>query len=452
MDVSGKKILIVGMARSGLASAAFLARRGARVKVTEKRAATDLRSEIEQLESLGVEVEAGGHLLESFLTADSIVASPGVPLRIMELQRARQAGVEIISEIELASRFIQGRIIGITGSNGKTTTTTLVGEILSAAHFPVQVGGNIGTPLISLVESSHPSSITVVELSSFQLEAIPTFRPDVAVILNITPDHLDRYDSLDDYARAKINIFSNQAASDYAVLNWEDPRLKRLAPSLRPRVCWFSNSSPVNPGVYFDGRDVVWHAEGKRQQIISQREIQIKGLHNLENITAAASAAMLVGAMPAWIREGVAGFKGVEHRLEPVAEIRGVQFYNDSKATNTDATQKALESFPQGIILILGGRDKAGDFSVLRQLIQQRVSTVILLGEASVKIRSQLEGAAPMRQAVDMEDAVQQACQQAVAGNVVLLAPACASFDMFKNYEHRGKVFKEAVLRLKAAH
>lgn len=447
-SLAGKKVVVLGMARSGLASARFLAQRGAIVTVSEKKAQAEVHSEIEQLTRWNVTWEAGGHCPETLLQADFIVISPGIPLVLPVLEEARKTGIEFISEIELASRFLKGKIIGITGSNGKTTTTALVGEILKRAGFHVQVGGNIGTPLISLVERARTDTITVVELSSFQLEAIPTFRPRVAVLLNITPDHLDRYCSFEDYAAAKLNIFRNQTSSDFAVLNLLDPWWSAHAPQLPSEPYWFSSSREIQRGCWFDGNRLVWRQPEGSMELLTKDDIKIKGMHNIENVAAAVSAALLVGTDPAKIRDGVKEFAGVEHRLEKVAEINGIAFFNDSKATNTDATIKALEAFPPGIILILGGRDKGSDYTVLRPLIQEKVKKVILIGEASGKIQSHLGESISMEVASSLAEAVRQAYQYAGVGEIVLLAPACASFDRFDSYEHRGRVFKDEVFQL----
>jgi UDP-N-acetylmuramoylalanine--D-glutamate ligase len=448
MNLTGKKILVVGMARSGIAAASFLAARGGTVRITDQRPASELESAIRTLASKGVDCETGGHRRHSFLEAELIVVSPGVPLKIPELVEARQAGHEVISEIELAGRFLQGRVVGITGSNGKTTTTTLIGEILKHAGFHVQVGGNIGVPLISLVEGSRQETVNVVELSSFQLEAIPTFRPAVAVILNVTPDHLDRYDGFDEYAAAKLNLLRNQQEKDHAVLNADDPVLRKQEGRLPASTYWFSLRGPVPQGTFLKGSDLVWREPEREELILSSEQMFLKGRHNLENIAASITAAKLLKATPPRIAEAISSFRGVEHRLERVAEFKGITFYNDSKATNPDATIKALEAFPGGIHLILGGRDKGTDYRALRPLVEGRVKTLFLIGEAAGKIRAHLEGAADLRDAESLEQAVQRAFEQAVPGEIVLLAPACASFDMFQNYEHRGRVFKEAVQRL----
>ena len=447
-DLTGKEIVIVGMARSGMAAAEFLWKRGVRVTLSDNRPAAALESEIRFLKERNIRHETGGHSAELFDSADLIVVSPGVPLSLPVLRQAAQTGKTLISEIELASRYLRGRVIAITGTNGKTTATTLIGEILRTSGFPVQVGGNIGTPLISLVESSTEDTWSVVELSSFQLEAVPTFRPNIAVILNITPDHLDRYASFEAYAQTKLNIFENQVSSDFAVLNYEDLNLQKAAGSVHSQVFWFSGSHEVRCGTYAVGGQIVYQSGQRTERVMTCNEVSLKGRHNLENVAASITAARLAGIPSSSIAERVRNFKAVEHRLEPVAEIKGVHFFNDSKATNVDATIKALEAFQSGVILILGGRDKGGDFTVLSSLLQQRAKSLVLLGEASDKIRTQLEGAVPMTQARSMDDAVKLAFQQAAPGNTVLLAPACASFDMFQNYEHRGREFKAAVARL----
>jgi UDP-N-acetylmuramoylalanine--D-glutamate ligase len=448
LDLAGKSVAIVGMARSGMAAAEFLWKRGVRVILSDSRPATALEPEIRSLNERHIQYEAGSHSLGLFDSVDLIVVSPGVPLSLPVLRQAAQHGKAIVSEIELASRYLRGKVIAITGTNGKTTTTALTGEILRTAGFPVQVGGNIGTPLISLVESSTEHTWSVVELSSFQLEAVPTFRPDIAVILNITPDHLDRYASFEAYTRAKLNIFENQIDSDFAVLNHEDPNLQRASGEIRSQVFWFSGSHKLKRGAWAMEAQIVFESGQGSEPVMTCSEIPLKGRHNVENVAAAITAARLAGVPSRAVAEGVRNFRAVEHRLEPVAEIDGVSFFNDSKATNVDAAIKALEAFESGVILILGGRDKGGDFTALSRLLRERAKSAILLGEASNKIRMQLEGTVPLTQAADMDHAVKLAFQQAAPGNTVLLAPACASFDMFQNYEHRGREFKAAVSRL----
>ena len=441
----GKRVLVVGLGKSGVASALFLKLRGARVTVSDTKTEDELRAEIPVLLDHGITVETGEHGERTFHGQDLIVVSPGVSVDALPIVQARTSGEPIIGEIELAAQFLPGRIVAITGSNGKTTTTTLTGEILTAGGLPTLVGGNIGTPAISLVERAKPDHIIVLEVSSFQLETIQTFRPKMAVILNITPDHLDRHRTFAAYAGAKARIFENQQADDFAVLNADDPNCVALAEGIRAHICWISRKKEVQQGASVqDGRIGFRDAGGKRE-IMLVSEIPLKGAHNLENVLAAICAGALMGVKPEHIRRAVQQFKAVEHRLEYVATIRGVDYYNDSKATNVDATIKALESFPANIHLILGGKDKGSDYTVLNDLLRERVKRVYTIGAAAEKIESHIKGAAEIVPAETLDDAVRRAAAVAQAGDVVLLAPACASFDQFDNYEHRGRVFKEVV-------
>src|SRR5437867_934672 len=448
MELRGKRVLVVGLGKSGVASALFLKLRGARVTVSDTKTEDELRAEIPVLLDHGITVETGEHGERTFHGQDLIVVSPGVSVDALPIVQARTSGEPIIGEIELAAQFLPGRIVAITGSNGKTTTTTLTGEVLTAGGLPALVGGNIGTPAISLVERAKPDHLIVLEVSSFQLETIQTFRPKMAVILNITPDHLDRHRTFEVYAAAKARIFENQQADDFAVLNADDPNCVALAERIRAHICWFSRKKEVQQGASVqDGRIGFRDAGGKRE-IMLVSEIPLKGAHNLENVLAAICAGALMGVKPEHIRRAVQQFKAVEHRLEYVATIRGVDYYNDSKATNVDATIKALESFPANIHLILGGKDKGSDYTVLNDLLRQRVKRVYTIGAAAEKIESQVKGAAEIVHAESLDSAVQRASASAQPGDIVLLAPACASFDQFRNYEHRGKVFKELVQRL----
>ena len=444
MNVAGKNILVVGLARSGAAAAEFLLSRGARVVVNDAKPESELK-EAEGLAALGIEVVAGSHPEELFENSDLIVVSPGVPLALESFQRARSAGVPVIGEIELAARFIRGRLIGITGSNGKTTTTTLTGELLRDAGLPTQVGGNIGTALISLVESSRDDGFTVVELSSFQLEAVERLRLFVSVIINITPDHMDRYDSMDDYAAAKANVFRNQTANDFAVLNADDERVSKMDSLTRARTIFFSRRRELDEGIFLRAGSLIHRESGAERELITREEIKLRGDHNLENVMSALAAGVACGASADSMRASVRNFKGVEHRLEFVAEINGVKFYNDSKATNVDAAIKCIEAFDGGVNVILGGKDKGGDYSPLAPLVRERCSNVILIGAAADKIAAALENTRPLRRAATMREAVEIGLKISKPGEIVLLAPACASFDMFDNYEHRGRVFKDAV-------
>jgi UDP-N-acetylmuramoylalanine--D-glutamate ligase len=448
MELNGKRVLVVGLGRSGVASALFLKSRGARVTVSDAKTEDQLREEIPVLLDHGIAVETGGHGERTFQNQDLIVVSPGVPVDAEPILQARALGQDVVGEIELASEFLQGAIVAITGSNGKTTTTSLTGEILSAGGLKTLVGGNIGTPAISLVPQSTPDTVTVLEVSSFQLETIRTFRPKIAVVLNVTPDHLDRHRTFEAYVDAKARIFQNQQPEDFAVLNADDPTCVELAGRTRAQVFWFSRKREVEHGAFVrDGR-VLFRRVGSKQDVMPVEEILLKGSHNLENVLAAVCAGVLMGCEPQRIRKAVLGFKAVEHRLEYVAKVQGVEYYNDSKATNVDATIKALESFPSNIHLILGGKDKGSDYSVLNDLLRERVKCVYTIGTAAEKISSQIKGATSISPAGTIEAAVKQASSSAQPGDVVLLAPACASFDQFQNYEHRGRVFKELVRAL----
>jgi UDP-N-acetylmuramoylalanine--D-glutamate ligase len=496
MKLAGKKVLVVGIARSGIAAARLLISRGAVViandlkteselgKVSDSGSAVSdshfsdsglrinnsglavsdsgLASAVEELRKLGVMLSLGGHPESLFRNADLIVLSPGVAADLPALEIARRAGIEIISEPELAGRFLQGRMIGVTGSNGKTTVTTLIGDLMRAAGADVIVGGNIGTPLTALVERCNDNTWTVAELSSFQLEMIDTLRVHVAVVTNITPDHLDRHGSFENYVRAKHRIFLNQSADDWAVLNGQDQGVYEMVTKfgVPSRKVYFSSTGretlgDVRAGVYVRGGSIytTMIADDESEvDVMGLDEVPLPGLHNIENVmTALAATISAMGTkrseLPALV-EAIKRFKGVEHRIEYVAEIDGVKFFNDSKATNVDSTLKALQAFQRNIIVILGGKDKDSDYTVLGPLIRERVKRIVLIGAASDKIASQLDGDAPMSRAVSMEEAVLKSMEVATAGDTILLAPACASFDMFNNFEHRGKVFKEAVHKL----
>lgn len=449
MELKDKRVLVVGLGKSGVASALFLKKHGARVTVSDTKSGDDLRNEIPTLLDHGITVETGGHGERTFRGQDLIVVSPGVPVDAPPLVQARALGEMVIGEIELAAQFLPVPIVAITGSNGKTTTTTLTGDILAAAGFPTLVGGNIGTPAISLAERAKPESVIVLEVSSFQLETIRTFHPKVAVVLNVTPDHLDRHRTLEAYVDAKARIFENQTSEDFAVLNADDPTCVSMAGRTRAQVFWFSRQKEVKQGASVrDGaimfRDGSGPEKTVQREIMLALEIPLEGAHNLENVLAAVCAGMLMGCPPEKIRQAVLDFKAVEHRLEFVATIRGVDYYNDSKATNVDATIKALESFPANIHLILGGKDKGSDYSVLNDLLRQRVKRVYTIGAAAAKIESQIKNVEVIH-AETLENAIRKANAVAEPGDVVLLAPACASFDQFKNYEQRGQVFKEIV-------
>ncbi len=444
MELKDKRVLVVGLGKSGVASALFLKAHGARVTVSDTKSGDDLRNEIPLLLDHGITVETGGHGERTFRGQDLIVVSPGVPVDAPPLAQARELGEAVIGEIELAAQFLPGPIVAITGSNGKTTTTTLTGEILAASGLPTLVGGNIGTPAISLAERVTPDTVIVLEVSSFQLETIQTFHPKVAVVLNVTPDHLDRHRTLEVYVNAKARIFENQRADDFAVLNADDATCTAIADRTRARVFWFSRQKEVKHGAWVRDGNILFRDGERQSEIMQVSEIPLKGAHNLENVLAAVCAGALMGCAPEKIRQAVCNFKAVEHRLEFVATIRGVDYYNDSKATNVDATIKALESFPANIHLILGGKDKGSDYTVLNQLLRQRVKRVYTIGAAAAKIESQVKEVEVVH-AETLENALRKAAAVAEPGDVVLLAPACASFDQFKNYEQRGALFKKIV-------
>ena len=517
MELNNKRVLVVGLGKSGLAAAQFLKERGARVTVSDARPAT-LIAELPSLLEQGFAVEAGSHGLLTFRRQDLIVVSPGVPANVPELMQVRAMGMRIIGELELGAQFLQGEIVAITGSNGKTTTTTLLGEILKASGRPTLVGGNIGRPVTALVAESvelsrrhgreadssaltpaskdaspgtpaalrndnqksksqsqeaDPSAApqddnftrqqddnfkdgttvwSVIEVSSFQLETVETFRPRIAMVLNITPDHLDRHGSFEAYAAAKARITEFQTAEDFLVLNGEDAETQMVAAKAGPegrgaQIFWFSARRRIKQGAFVHGETIFFAArEGaKPEPVMPVAEIPLVGAHNIENVLAAVCAARLAGVESETIRGAVASFQAVEHRLELVREVDGVRYYNDSKATNVDATMKAIEAFAGGIHLILGGKDKNSDYTLLAPLLRERVKTVITIGSAAEKIERQLAGVAKIERAETLERAVAAAHAIAVAGDTVLLAPACASFDQFENYEQRGRVFKELV-------
>lgn len=452
MDLKGKKVLVVGLGKSGLAAALFLRHHGAVVTVSDARSAEALRKEIPALLEEGIMVEAGGHGVLTFRRQDLIVVSPGVPLTTPVLEQARKFGLPIIGEIELAARFLKGRILAITGSNGKTTTTTLAGEILKEAGLATQVGGNIGVPVIRLVEESTDASWAVLEVSSFQLESTDEFQPAVSVILNITPDHLDRYPSFEDYALAKERIFAAQTADDSLVLNADNPRAAEAAARARATVYWFSTKGAVAQGAWVEGDAIVYRdaKDAAVETIMPLAAIPLKGSHNVENVLAAVVAARRAGAPAEAIRRAVEKFHAVEHRLEFIAKVNGVDYYNDSKATNVDATEKAIEAFAGGIHLILGGKDKGSDYTTLSPLLRARVKAVYTIGAAAAKIESHLRGVVALHSCETLERAVNAAADAARPGEIVLLAPACSSFDQFDSYEHRGRVFKELVAELRS--
>ncbi|MGB7069843.1 MAG: UDP-N-acetylmuramoyl-L-alanine--D-glutamate ligase [Pyrinomonadaceae bacterium] len=452
MEISGKKALVLGAGKSGIESAKFLASRGAVVALHDKK---DLDDWTDAAKALGETRKVGliSGTIPSWLLdqIDLVVISPGVPTNSIPARYVDRKDGEVIGEVELAYRFLRGRIVAITGSNGKTTTTTLIGEILKQSRIEFQVGGNIGTPLLSLTETSRESGWTIAELSSFQLETIKDFRPNVAVCLNVTPNHLDRYESFTEYAAAKHRIFMNHTSDDFAILNADDDLISSWAQGLRSNVTFFSVEKELEEGLFVRGDDIVRRTSGKEQILIKREDIFLRGLHNVENVLASLAAGFACGAPIGSMTEAVRNFRGVEHRIEFVTEIDGVEFYNDSKATSVDATLKALEAMSGGrgkTILIIGGRGKNAPYSPLRDLILSSVGKLVLIGEDAANIETQLGTYAECVHVDSMADAVEAAFSAAVTGDTVLLAPACASFDMFAGFEERGRAFKAAVAGL----
>jgi UDP-N-acetylmuramoylalanine--D-glutamate ligase len=440
VDVEVEMKVVVGMARSGVAAARLLQSRGESVFVTD----SGKPQASAELDALGIPWEAGQHTVARLLQADEIVVSPGVPLNIPPLQAARDKGVPIISELELASRYLKGDIIGITGSNGKTTTTTLVGEILKAAGKTVQVGGNIGTAMCGLVDTSTPTTINVIEVSSFQLDAIVAFHPRVAALLNVTPDHLDRYADFAAYRRSKFRIFENQRETDIAVLNRDDANVYPPPEGLRARQHYFSRTDGVADGAFRFGGMLYLNGTA----VMAASDVRLRGEHNIENVLASMAITSIYGVQSSTLTSVISEFRGVEHRIEYVSSVRGVAFFNDSKATNVDSAIKAVDSFDHNLILILGGRDKGAPYDPLVRAMQGKVKHVLLIGEASERIASAMDNTFPLTRMSSLEDAVREAAVIGEPGDVVLLSPACASFDMFDNYEHRGRAFKKAVQEL----
>jgi len=442
MQLSGKRVVVAGMARSGVSAVELLLKKGAHVTAVDSSRPDELQGAALKLESWGVPLLPQGP--GSFADAEIIVLSPGVPADLSGINAARARGVPVIGEVELAGYFLRGSIAGITGSNGKTTTTALTGHILRQSGILCQVGGNIGTAPTAMVETSRDGQWNVLELSSFQTETISEFHADIAVALNVTPDHLDRHYTFENYAAAKGRLFETQRPGSFAVLNADDPTTLLYAQRTAAQTIWFSLSRPVTPGVFLEHEIIYFDSA----ILMEARDIPLRGLHNVENAMAAAAVARLAGAPIDKIAAAVRSFPGVEHRLEFVREIGGVRYYNDSKATNVDATLKALAAFPGGIWLILGGKDKESDYTPLRGPIAKRGRGVLLIGAAAEKIGRQINDGIPMEHCGTLDRAVLAARRQAEPGDTVLLAPACASFDQFENFEHRGRVFKTAVMAL----
>jgi UDP-N-acetylmuramoylalanine--D-glutamate ligase len=443
--VRGKRVTVAGAARSGLAAAELLVRRGATVTLSDVR---DQLDEEGRLRSLGVELELGGHHEATFTGADLVVTSPGVPTRLPAIAAARRAGVPVIGELEMASRWLRGRIVAITGTKGKSTTTTLTGRMLEAGGHRVLVGGNIGLALSAQVDDSTDETIHVIEASSFQLEATETFHPWIAVLLNFSPDHLDHHESVEEYAAAKTRIFARQTEEDWAVLNADDTATLAMAMPTRARPMFFSMTGSIGEGIAVEGSAIVRRTPSGQEPLIPLSSVRLLGRHLMADVLAAAAVATLVGVDAASMTRAVEGFPGLEHALEPVGEVGGVRFVNDSKATNVEAARRAIESFEEGVVVILGGRFKGGNFGDLGEPLSARHGTVVAIGEARPLIRDSLGGRVTVHEAADMSGAVRTAFASAAPGHTVVLAPACASFDMFRDYAERGRVFQQEVMRL----
>jgi len=440
---------VVGLARSGVAAARLIRRLGGRVLASDSGARESLSAEARDLEHLGCALWTGGHPDAAFAGADLVVVSPGVPLELPALAAARARGVPVIGELELGWRVMEADLIAITGTNGKTTTTALTGDLVGGTVRPLLVGGNIGTPLCAHALDFPADGLVVAEASSFQLDTTELLRPRVAAVLNVTPDHLDRHKTFERYVEAKTKIFANQTPADCAVLNADDPVAASLAPRTRARVLWFSRLTPLDHGVFVRDGWIVAKLNGQVEEICPLGEIPMRGQHNVENVLAAAACALWTGLSPESIRRGIGAFRGVAHRIERVLDERGVTYYNDSKGTNVASTIKALESFAEPVILIAGGKGKGQDFGPLGQAARGRVRQAVLIGADRAQIRAVLEAAGvPCMDAGSMQEAVAAARSLAGVGDVVLLSPACASFDMFDSYEHRGEVFKTVVHEL----
>ncbi|OGP54840.1 MAG: UDP-N-acetylmuramoylalanine--D-glutamate ligase [Deltaproteobacteria bacterium RBG_13_52_11] len=447
-DLSGKRVVVVGMATTGMAAAEFLVKQGAAVIVSEQKAEHELGASPQRLRSLGVKMELGKHSPQTFLSGNLIVLSPGVDPAIPPLEQARVKGIPIVSEVELASWFINLPLIAITGTNGKSTTTSLIGHILSGWGKKVFVGGNIGIPLTNHLLRGEEADYIVAEISSFQLEAISSFRPWIALLLNVGEDHLTRHPTLSSYAAAKARIFLNQGPKDWAVINHDDAIVRTLIPQIRAQLLTFSREGKKETGVWLEDRNTIVYKNKGGEERFSLTKVKIKGMHNCENIMAAIGAAKVCGVPQGVLQKSLESFEGLEHRLELVGEWRGVSVYNDSKATNVASAITALQSLEGPIILLAGGRDKGGAYSPLRGIIKERAKALILMGEAQSRMQAAFQDLAPVHLVDGMEDGVILAWKLAQGGDVILLSPACSSFDMFQDYQERGRIFKEMVLKL----
>ncbi len=446
--VKGTSVTVIGAARSGIAVAKLLNANGAHVFVSDKSSAAALTHAIAELQAAGIPFETDAHS-ERIFACDLMVISPGVPSDAPSVREAQQRGIRVCSELEVSSWFCSSPIVAITGSNGKTTTTTLIGRMLDDAAKKHVVAGNIGTAFAGVVLDLAPAHPAVLEVSSFQLDHIESFRPSIAVLLNITEDHMDRYDhSMEKYAASKARVFMNQTDADVLIFDEDDPWTRTVVPAARSRKVGFSVMNAVSEGAFVENGLLVTRLEGIRREIIPTSDIRIRGMHNLYNAMAATLAAQLLGVKAESIRATLTSFGGVDHRLEFVRELNGVEYVNDSKATNVDAVWYALQAFTKPIVVLLGGRDKGNDYSRLTELVRKHVRAVVAIGESADKVERAFVDVSTVKRVSNMEEAVRTAQMLAQRGDVVLLSPACASFDWFSNYEHRGVVFKELVKKL----
>jgi UDP-N-acetylmuramoylalanine--D-glutamate ligase len=449
MGLAGKRVVVVGMARSGVAAADYLARQGARVVATDSKGEAELPAEVLNLAQRGVQLEAGGHRRETFTGADRVVVSPGVPWDLPELQAARAAGVEVMAELELGFRELRGTVAAVTGTKGKSTTTAALGAMLSAGGGDVRVGGNIGRPICSLLDGATDDTRWVLEVSSFQLEGTSRFRPHVAVFLNLAADHLDRHASFEEYAAAKARIFANQTESDWAVVNADDAGvLERARGGRARRLPFHVTTRPHGDGAFFEEGEARLRRDGAVETLFARSEVRLPGEHLALDLMVAGAAARLLGATAGRVRAAVRGFRGLAHVLEHVADVDGVAFYNDSKATNVEAAHRSIDAFPGRVIVILGGRYKGGDFGELAAPLLARGGAVMAIGEAAERVAQALAPRVPVTRAASLSEAVQRGFEIARPGDTVLLAPACSSFDMFQDYAARGDAFKQEVRAL----
>ena len=451
LDLQGRRVAVIGFGRSGQSALTLLRALGAHVAVADQKPESELAGIVSDLGDTPIEVFGDGQYERALRGSDLALISPGVPMALAPLQKARASGLRLIGELELASRYLTGRLIAITGTNGKSTTVSVIGELLRAAGGDAFVGGNLGTPLADAAVASLQGrrwDFVVAEVSSFQLETIETFRPWIGAILNVTPDHLDRYPSLQDYAAAKARVFENQTAEDYAILNADDPGLAQFRPSSLGRPVRFSRRGAVKAGVFVQGESIMSNLREAPEEVVRITDLQLRGVHNLENVMDATAVAVLAGCPIHTIQSTLRQFRGLEHVMEVVRILREVTYINDSKGTNVDATIKALESLPGRVILIAGGREKGEEYPGLVEAVQGKAKQVILIGEARARFREILKGATAVSEAGSLADAVRQAADLAVAGDTVLLSPVCASFDMFRDYKDRGRQFKEQVHEL----